>query len=135
MNKIEKILLIEKEITLEVRRDALKYRVARWYGQAKKWHQKGDTKRALKYWSMCKDAVLDFLIADAEYTAILVFRINTNISYTEIRAIKENSSKIKEEMNFWKVNPDEEIIIYGKVFKPARYKLIQRVKKIMRGGK
>lgn len=125
MNKKEKILLIEKERILELRKDYHQRNITFWYLKAKESYSEGNIKKALRYWKFCKRAVMDFLIIDAKYNSIVMFRLNTSITYSEILKIKGESVQIKKEMDFYTV--DENI-------KPAKYWFISKIQYIMKGG-
>lgn len=125
MNKREKTILVEKETCLEIRKDYYQRNISYWYLKAKKYHKEGNIKSAVRYWQFCKRAVLDFLIIDAKYNCIMAFRLNTNITNSEMRKIKEKSIEIKKEKDFY---------IIDETIKPAKYWFIFKIQYIMKGG-
>lgn len=125
MNKKEKIKLIEEEVKLELANEYFKRNIMFWFSRAKRARKEGNIKKAKEYWKLCKDSTMDFLLINAKYMSIFMYRVNTNITYTDIREVENTSEKIK--------NAKKVYVIDDKVA-PAKWSFICKIKHIM-GGK
>lgn len=124
MNKKEKIKLIEEEVKLELANEYFKRDVMFWFSRAKLARKAGNLEKAIEYWKLCKSSVMDCLLVDARYTSIFMYRMNTNISFADIREVKNTSEKIRNAEKLYKI--DDKIA-------PARWMFIINIKKIMKG--
>ena len=124
MNKKEKIKLIEEEVKLELANEYFKRNVMFWFSRAKRARKEGNIEKAREYWTLCKDSTMDYLLINAKYMSIFMYRVNTNISYTDIREVKKTSEKIKNAEKLYAIDDKVE---------PAKWGFICNIKHIMRG--
>ena len=124
MNKTEKIKLIEEEIKLELANEYFKRDITFWFNRAKIARKEGNIKRAIECWKLCKSSAMDCLLIDAKYMVIFLYRMNTNITYADIRGVKNTSEKIKNAEKLYKI--DDRIA-------PAKWRFIINIKNIMKG--
>lgn len=124
MNKAEKIKLIEEEVKLELANEYFKRDVTFWFKRAKMTRKEGNVKKAVEYWKLCKSSVMDCLLTDAKYMSVFMYRMNTNISYADIRKVKKTSEKIKNAEKLYKI--DDRVA-------PAKWGFIINIKSIMKG--
>lgn len=124
MNKTEKIKLIEEEVKLELANEYFKRDVTFWFNRAKIARKEGNIKRAVEYWKLCKNSTMDYLLINAKYMTIFLYRMNTNTTYTDICRVKNTSEKIKNAEKLYKI--DDKVT-------PAKWGFIINIKKIMKG--
>lgn len=124
MNKKEKIKLIEEEVKLELASNYFKRDVMFWFSRAKMARKAGNIEKAVEYWKLCKSSVMDCLLVDAQYMSVFRYRMATNISFADIREVKNTSEKIRSAEKLYKI--DDKIA-------PAKWMFIINIKKIMRG--
>lgn len=124
MNKKEKIKLIEEEVKLELANEYFKRDITFWFNRAKMARKGGNIKRAIEYWKLCKSSVMDCLLTDAKYMSVFMYRMNTNISFADIREVKNTSEKIKNAEKLYKINDR---------VAPAKWRFIINIKNIMKG--